>query len=155
MGELLKKFRRTKTVTLTVDIVGPYAAGDAVDGLQEITNFLRGADQSGFIEQVVVIDADNQSAGLDLFVFQESVTGGTDQAAYDPGEAEIKNCVGVISVVAGDYASTVNRGVATVKPNFHMQLNSSRSLFFQVVARTTPTFTGADNLQIKFIVNQD
>lgn len=154
MGELIKKFRRVKTQVLTVD-TSAYTAGDAVDGLKTLTEALRGADQAGVIEQVVVADQDGQEAALDIFIFDSEVTGGTDNAAYAPLEAELKACLGVISVTAADYAATGNGSVATVNPSFSLQLESSQSLFFQVVTRGTPTYAGTDNLQVKFVINQD
>ena len=154
MGELLKIFRRTFTVTPVVD-TSAYAAGDAIDVLQSIDDAVRSADQAGIIEQISIVDASGQDAALDLVLYTSVVTDGVDNAAYDPSEADLKESVGAVSILATDYSSLVNNSVATVQPNFHMQFNATTTLRFQIVSRGTPTYAGADDLQIRFVIKQD
>lgn len=154
MGEQIKIFRRNFVVTPTVD-TSIYAAGDAIDGLQSVTEAVRSADQAGIIEQVSIVDASGQDSALDLVFYQSVVTGGTDNAAYNPSEANLKESVGAISIAVADYSSFVNNSVATVKPSFHMQFEDTRTLRFQIVSRGTPTYAGADDLQIRFVIKQD
>lgn len=149
-----KVYRRTFTVNPTVD-TNVYAAGDAIDVLQSVAEALRGADQSGIIEQVNVVDASGQDAELDLIFYRASVTDGTDNAAYAPSEAELKESAGVIKIVLGDYAAFGTPSVATVNPNLHLQFEGSKILRFQIVSRGTPTYAGADDLQIQFVIKQD
>lgn len=154
MGESIKTYRRTFTVTPTVD-TSAYATGDAIDVLQTIADFLRGADQAGIIEQISIVDASGQDAPLDLIFYQSTVTGGTDNAAYDPSEADLKESAGHVSIVAADYSTFANNSVATVTPNFQLQFEDTTSLRFQIVSRGTPTYAGADDLQIRLVIKQD
>ncbi len=154
MGEQLKVFRRTFTITPTVD-TSAYGAGDAVDVLQSIIDAVRGADQAGIIEQVSVVDASGQDAPLDLIFYQSAVTDGTDNAAYDPSETDLKEVVGHISILAADYSTLANNSVATVDSNLQLQFENTTTLRFQIVSRGTPTYAGADDLQIRLVIKQD
>lgn len=159
MGESIKKYRRTKVLKSPNFVVSTsaYAAGDAVSTLQTVESAFRTADQAGVIEQIVVIDLDGQDADLDLFLYEPSddVTGGTDNAAYAPSDDELGQCVGILSVVSADYKAAGSSSVATVDSNLNLQMDKSQNLAVQVVARSAPTYSASDNLQIKLIINQD
>jgi len=154
VGEAIKVYRKTFTVTPTVD-TSIYAAGDAVDGLQSIIDVGRSADQSGVIEQISIVDASGQDAPLDLVFYQSAVTAGTDNVAYDPSEVDLKESVGSVSVLAADYSTLANNSVATVNPNFQFQFETTSTLRFQIVSRGTPTYAGANDLQVRFVIKQD
>lgn len=151
---LRKTYRRevSKTPTISTSI---YASGDAISTIQTLSNILRQSDQSGVLRQVVIADADAQSAALDIVFFASQISGGTDNAAFAPSEADVKESVGHISVAASDYAALGSRSVATVDASLDIQLENSRNLYFQIVSRGTPTYTGTDNLKIRLIFELD
>lgn len=139
----------------TVD-TSAYADGDAIDGLQTLSQALREALLSGRIDTVTVIDQAKQSPALELYFFESQVTGGTDNAAYNPSDANIAECLAVVKVVAGDYNTTSAQAVATVKPDFAVQAASGDgTLYMQIVSGGAPTFGAATELKLRVVISQD
>jgi len=155
VGERIKIDRRIFDITPTVD-TSIYASGDAIDGLQTLTEAVNSADQSGIIEHITLIDGDGQDAALDLLFYEAAVADGTDNAAYAPTLLVLKQSLGTVSILAADYDNYgANGNVATVKPNFFFQMENSQNLFFQIVSRGTPTYAAATNVKLRFIIKAD
>lgn len=155
MGERIKIDRRIFDISPTVD-TGIYAAGDAIDVLQTISDAGNQADQSGIIEQVILVDGAAQDAAIDLIFYEAVVTDGTDNAVYAPSLAELKQSLGTVSILAADYDDYgANGDVATVTPNFFFQMENTRNLFFQMVSRGTPTYSAGTDVQLRFIIKSD
>ena len=110
---------------------------------------------SGIVRNVVVLDEDGEDAAFDIMFFQSLVTGGTDNVAFAPSDADLQESVGVVVVAAADYKAAGTPSVATVETNLHMQLEGSKSLFFQLISRGTPTYTATTDLQLRFVIEQD
>ena len=83
------------------------------------------------------------------------MTGGVDNAAYSPSDAEMKEAVGMVSISAASYVTVGSRAIATVLTDFSFQMNQSENLYFQIVSRGTPTYTAADNLKVRVVLIQD
>jgi len=150
----IKADRRVFVVTPVIS-TGIYASGDAIGPIQSILKAVSSSDQSGIISSFVISDEDGQDAPLDVIIFESSVTGGSDNAAYAPSQAEVNASVGAFSVLAGDYIAAGALSIATVKPAFEFQFDQSTTLFFQLVSRGTPTYSATDSLQLKFVIDQD
>ena len=70
-----------------------YATGDSLG-----TNLtVSGLPEHGIIRGVTVVDRADQDVNID-FVFSQSSLTVTDNAAFDPTDAELENVVGVIQV---------------------------------------------------------
>jgi len=132
-----------------------YGSGDAIGVLQSLAGAVSGSKQSGTLENLVVVDIDNQSAPIDVFLFQSSVTGGVDNAAYAPSDAEILECVGVVEVDALDYITVGASSVATIPVDLGFQLDSSTTVYAQIVSRGTPTYGAANSLRFNFVISAD
>lgn len=149
-----KIYRRTFDLTATVG-TAVYADGDAIGALHTITEAGREADQSGVLEQIILLDEAGQDGAIDLFFYRSAVTGGTDNAAYAPTDAVLADCVGIVSIAAADYKAAGTPSVATVTVNLPFQLENTRNLFFQIVSRGTPDYVAATDLKFRFVIKSD
>ena len=154
MGEARKLYRREFLVTPALSL-SAYSSGDAIAGLTTLSQAVRSADQSGLVEQLIIEDADAQSAAMDVLLFESAVAAGTDNAAYALSKPDMKKLVGLIRVQAADYVIVGARSIARVSPAIHIQMNASQHLFAQIVSRGTPTYTASDSLQLRLVMNQD
>lgn len=83
-----------------------YAANDALSNATSTTHAVltfsdvgRKNGYTGFIYDVVCVDSGNQSTKpqLELWLFHTAPTAMEDNAAFDPSDAEVLNCVGIFS----------------------------------------------------------
>lgn len=86
---------------------GAYSANDAVGGVMTFP-VGNGPRRSGIIAGATLIDCDAEGAALNLFLFSHNITSVADNAAFDPTDAEMLRCIGVISFGASDYASAAS-----------------------------------------------
>lgn len=143
----------SKSAQPTVDTAA-YAAGDAVGGLLTFAGIARGGGAVVEIVQVVVTDLAKQNAPLDLVLFDRAFTPTTDNTPFDPADADLPNLVGILNVVAADYASFNDNSAAIKKVSVFCKPNTA-DLFGQLVARGTPTYAAATDLQIKLTAIQE
>ena len=131
-----------------------YAAGDAVGGLLEFP-FAGGSDgQGGRIVGAAVVDEGDQAAALKLALFDVTFTATADQAAFDPSDDDMRNCIGIIDFAAADYAGGVNNQIAT-KSNLGMPyVPVGTSLFGQLFTSGTPTYPATNDLTVKLFVEE-
>jgi len=130
-----------------------YASGDAVGGL---LTFANAADTSGgtiTIQTVVIIDEDQELAPLELVLFDRTFTATSDNAAFDPSDADLANIIGVVKI--SDYSNFNDNSVA-VRTGIGLaaKLNGT-DLFGQLVVRSTPTYTATDDITVIVEVVQD
>lgn len=85
-----------------------YTANDAISASDD-THFVfevgtRGS-LSGVILTATLFSSANQSTKLDteLFLFRSTITDMEDNVAFDPSDAELKTCIGVIKFNSGDW----------------------------------------------------
>ncbi len=130
---------------------GIYSANDAVGGLLTFAgiapNFGGG---SCILESVVILDEAKQSIAIDLVLFSETFTAAADNAIFSPSDADLLNCLGVISLAAGDYAAFEDTSLATVR-NLGLPIKltgASGSLFGQLVTRGTPTYAATTDIEV-------
>jgi hypothetical protein len=86
--------------------------GDALGGRLTFSNAVSGTRKSGLITGVTLVDLASQGTATDLVLYSVPVTGGTNNSAYDPTDAEVMRCVGVVHIVAGDYSAFNDNSVA-------------------------------------------
>ena len=147
----LKVVRLQVTPTISTSI---YAAKEAIGGLYTFAGAVRSSGGSGRIVAIQIHDKDQEKAGVDLVFFDRTFTAPTDNAVFDPTDAELATVVGVVSVVAGHYADFNDNSVAHVAVDLPFVLNGT-DLFAGVVARGTPTYGTTSDITISLTIEQD
>jgi len=147
-------------VTVTPAITaGAYTAGDALGGLLTFASVVRSAGGCGEIVKVTIIDNAKQSAPIDLVLFDRTFTPTADNAAFDPSDADLQNCLGYISVAATDYSEFNDNGVATKASGLQMPFEyelaaGGSSLFGQMVIRIGDTYAATNDITVKITVRR-
>lgn len=148
-----KRVRVAVTPTISTSI---YAAKDAVGGIMSFTSAVRASGGSGLLRQVTILDKGQQMAGLDLVLFTATIAGTvTDNAAFDPTDADLANIVGHVTFTATtDYKDFNDNSVSskTVEIPF---LCAATTLFGALVARGTPTYVSTSDLTVTLTIDQD
>ena len=128
-------------VTLTID-TGIYASGDALGTATQFSNI----PEHGVIMSVMVIDRADQGINLDVVLFKAAFTGTADQAAFNPSDADLQNCLGSILVDTWGNFSTNQVGI--VRNLGFPYWAPAGILYFQCVTRGTPTYAATDDLRV-------
>lgn len=136
-----------------------YATGELIGGKLTLTGAARVSGGSGSIETLTLVDQAKQALACDIVFFEAdpSATTFTDQAAFDPADADLLNVCGVVSIVVADYASFNDNCVAT-KANIGIAfgpLSTGTSIYAAIVARGAHDFAAATDLQLKVKFLQD
>lgn len=119
-------------------------------------------DLSSILQSLVVYDSTGQSSALDLFFFNQALTGTyVDTVAFAPTAADMLNCIGVVNVAGADYiAAGASKSIAAAKNEANLGRviksaassvggkNSISVISVIAVCRGTPTYTGP--LQFRF-----
>ena len=134
------------TPTLDTNI---YASGDHMGTLMT----LQGVGEAGAgcrLDKVVIVDAAKQSAAFKILLFNAAPTiTSVDNAAADISDAEMAaKCIGVVSVVAGDYTALNVNSVADTTYNKVIK-SPGATLYALCVSAGTPTYAAA-SLTFKF-----
>lgn len=143
------RLQQTPTVSTTA-----YAAKDAVGGLMTFANAARSSGGTCRLEAVQVVDKSQQQGPMDLILFDRSITAPTDNAAFDPTDAELLNVVGVVPFGAGHYADLNDNSVAHVPAGIPMVLNGT-DLFGVLVARTAFTLVSTSDITVTLTLVRD
>lgn len=134
----------TPFVNLGVE-TGIYASGDALGEQQSVR-----LPEHCLLQTVVVVDRDKEDVGFDIVLYGRAPGGTTDNAAYDPTDDELENCLGTVTV--SGYKDFNDNAVATmVSVGISLWLPEG-VLYFQAVSRGTPTYTATSDLRVRFVV---
>lgn len=135
-------------VTPTIS-TSAYQAKDAIGGVMTFANAARLSAGGGIVESLVIVDKDQELAAMDLVLLSATVAGTTtDNAAWDPTDADLANVVGVIPILSGDYADFNDNSVASRSGIGMAYTCASTSLFGVLVARSAPTYTGTSDISV-------
>ena len=146
----IKDIAQTPTIT-----TGIYSAADAVGGLLTFIQAASIYKGNAKITKVVIIDDGNQDANLILHIFDRTFTPDADNAAWDPSDADMQNCIGHIEIPAANYMAGANNSQATVEVDFPFDLiDGGSSLFAQLECVGTPTYTATDDITVKITVER-
>lgn len=151
---------RIRKITVTPTITaGAYSAGDALGGKLEFENAASVYQQSGIIRNVIITDKGKQSALVNLFLFNRDFTPTADNAAFTISDADLLNCIGVINIVAANWFLAADNAVATptaLIPSFYFKLQDpgDSSLYGQLVAVGTPTYTSTSDLAVTLVIER-
>jgi hypothetical protein len=152
-----KWFQWTKDVVQTPTITaGAYSANDAVGGKLTF-DVLGGQYIGGIVKTIVITDKEKQDAEFDLILFNQDFTPTADNAAFDPSDTDLLNCIGLANIASTDYLTFVDNSAA-IKGGLSISIKSEDSdgkIYGQLVTRGTPTYTSTSDLQVRLIVELD
>lgn len=133
---------QTPTVT-----AGAYSAGDAVGGLLTFANAARESGAGGVIKDVLILDDAGQSVEMELWLFSETFTAMSDNAAWAPSEADLRKLVAIVSTADGAWFAAGTPSAARVECSQRYDC-AATSLFGQLVTRGTPTYAATDDVTV-------
>lgn len=153
---------KTGVISVTPTITaGIYSAGDALGGLLTFSSSLYFRHETGVILTATLIDKAKQDSATDLVLFNQTFSATSDNDAFDPSDADLLNCLGVINIGASDYADFNDSSIATVR-NIGLivgtegqTLSTDQTLYGQLVTRGTPTYTTTSDVVISIGTLQD
>jgi hypothetical protein len=129
------------------------AAYDTGDALGAVTSFPN-VPEHGTIMSMNLIDLDSESGNytiIKMFLFKTGVTGVADSAALDFTDADLAECLGVISMTDADAERTnvLTANTILTKVNIAMPYWApSGRLYFQLQVTGTPTFTAVSDIKV-------
>lgn len=147
----LNSVRVSQTPTVTA---GAYSANDTVGGLLTFANAARISGGGGVIKSVIFVDDAGQDVALELWLFDQTFTAISDNAAWAVAEASLHNLVAVISSTEGTWRASGTPSVCDVECS-RAYVCAATSLFGQLVTRGTPTFAATDDVTVIIELLQD
>lgn len=141
------------TVQPVVSTTPAYQAKDAVGGKLTFANAARSSGGSITIQTAVVVDRSQQMPVLELVLFDRDFTASSDNAAFDPTDAELAYCVGVIKI--SDY-SDFNDNAVAVRTGIGLTAKlEGTDLYGQLVTRSAPTFVATTDIVVALTIVRD
>lgn len=145
------------SVTPTIDTAA-YTSGDCLGGLMDFANAVRAAGGSGVIQSILVLDKTQaQRAAIDLLFFDRSVTVAGNNAAVAMSDADMANCLGVVSI--GPYNTawpgTPLNSLSTLTNVGLPIVCNGTSLYCQAIVRATPTYVASSDITVILTILQD
>lgn len=141
------------TVQPVVSTTPAYTAKDAVGGKLTFTNAARTSGGSITIQTAVIIDRSQQMPVLELVLFDRDFTASNDNAAFDPTDADLAYCVGVIKI--SDY-SDFNDNAVAVRTGIGLTAKlEGTDLYGQLVTRSAPTFVATTDIVVALTIVRD
>jgi hypothetical protein len=151
----------TKTIAVTPTIsTSAYTSGDQIGGIMTLSNVIRQDSQMNYgnaeLVAVTILDADKQSAAMDIWLFNQSPTvTSTDNAAFAMTAAnQAAQCIGFVSVGASYSAAAAVSTASTANLNLPVQVAgtvaSPTNLYAIAIVRAAPTYTTTTSLQFQF-----
>ena len=146
---------RTVWATLTAAptvTAGAYSASDAIGALMTFTDAVRATGGHAKIHTLTFTELGITANVINLWLFSDSIAAIADNAAFDPSDAEMFTCVGVIPLVAADYLIATDNQAITME-NVGLVYNcTGTSLYGQFEAVGTPTFAGTADVKVRMQV---
>lgn len=141
------------TVQPVVSTTPAYTAKDAVGGKLTFTNAARTSGGSITIQTAVIVDRSQQMPVLELVLFDRDFTASNDNAAFDPTDAELAYCIGVIKI--SDY-SDFNDNAVAVRTGIGLTAKlEGTDLYGQLVTRSAPTFVATTDIVVALTIVRD
>ena len=106
----------SRIVDITVAPVvtaGAYSAKDVVGGLLTFANAASVYRGSGIIRKIVIKNNAGVADLLMVSLFNEAPAVIADNGPFDPTDAEMADCIGIIPIVAADYVIATDNAIAT------------------------------------------
>ena len=144
-------------VTLTLD-TDAYVDGDVLAEVQEVTNALRTDGGSGLLQSIIVIDKSDQGEALDIYLFSENASLGTENSAVSISDDDAEKIMAKIEVGSGDYYDMGGVQVAASSNQQNLALpikvSSGTSIWLGAVSRGTGTYAD-DGIVVRLGIIQD
>lgn len=139
-GDLLPRIELAPTVT-----AGAYSDGDVVGGLLTLTNL--GVVRGALLNKICVVDAANQKAAFDLWIFNAAPTTILDNAAFAPTAADLKKVATRVNFPASAYQTEGSLAHGELDGvNREITSNYGTLYAFIVLAGSTPTYSATSDL---------
>lgn len=138
--------------TPTID-TNAYSAGDIVGTLLTFENAANGGGSK--VLGATILDKAGQKKGLDLVLFNQSVTPANNNAAAAFSAADAAKACGHVSIVTADYSSlAASTNAIATKRDLNMACAGSQNnhLYGVLIAREAATHGAADGLVVKLLV---
>jgi hypothetical protein len=140
-----------------------YTTGKVMGVPTKFANISTEPGALGILESLVLVDKEDVSLGIDIFLFNQLPTSqGADTATFALSAAESVNCLGVVSVASTDYKASSVVGIAT-KANLQLILSplqqtkasaGGRDIYAVAVARASITFSNVGSLWLRLGIRQ-
>lgn len=141
------------TITQTPTVgTAAYVAKDAVGGLLTFANAARVSGGSITVDAVTIVDKSQSMGALDLVLFNVTFTAPTDSSAFDPTDAELLTCVGVVPITT--WYDFNDNSVAHRSGLGLTATLAGTSLFGALVARSGFSLTNGD-IQVMLAITQN
>lgn len=126
-----------------------YASGDLIGGKLTFNAALSDQVNTGELRAVHVFDKSKQSANLLLVLFSSDPTGTTftDQAAFDPADADLDKIVAIISITS--HAAFSDNGVSYAADLARPLKGTSRIMYGALVSAATPTYAAGTDVKVR------
>lgn len=147
---------RCVSATPTVD-TSAYATGDLIGGKLTFSPAAGSSTKgTGYIVSANITDKADQSVDLELVLFRSNptTTTFTDQAAFDPSDADLANVVAVISLPAATTFFTYNDNGVHFLGSLAIPFRGI-TLYGALVSRGTPTFSAASDVTVNLCASVD
>ena len=143
-------FIKTQAIPV-IQVVGAYTAADNVGALLSFP--VAHAPGRLVIKRLDVIDADTEDAELWLHLFTAAPSAGciTDAAAYVPVAADLVIKIVSFHIPAADYDTGASDSIASYELDTAI-IYDGENIFGVVECVATPTYTAADDLTIRLVV---
>lgn len=143
---------RAKVVRVSGSVPGmstsAYAAKDAIGTGTTLASVNRASGKPVVLQSIVLRDVDQTEGQMDLVIFDTALASVTDNAVFDPTDAELLNLLAVVPIVTGDYADFNDNEVAFRGPLGLDLLPTGTDLYVYCVAREAITYASTPALQI-------
>lgn len=143
------------SVTPVVSTTPAYTAKDAVGALMTFSSAVRASGGSCTLVAAQLVDKGQQMKDIELVLFDRTLTAPTDNAIFNPTDAEMATCVGTLYFGAGYYADFSTNSVCAIDSIGLPILLNGTDLFGVLVARGTPTYTATNDLVVILTIAQD
>jgi hypothetical protein len=132
-----------------------YAAGDTLGAVIEFTNAARKSGGTGRITSVVITDISDVIGAMDIFLFGETVTFGTDNSTPSISDTDAAKCQAMISLVS--YVDLGGNHFLAAHNLSIPYVCAATSLFLGAITRTANAVFagGADSLKYSLFVERD
>jgi hypothetical protein len=141
-------------VAFTLD-ASLHASGEVLADTQAMAGAVRVNAGAGRIDEIVILDEDDLGLALDIVFLSANTSIGTESGALGISDADAREILGIVSVVAGDYVDMGGMRVATLRNVGQMIKGAaaSTSCYVALITRATPTPT-AGGLRGRFAIAQ-
>lgn len=146
------------SVIPTLDLAA-YATGDLLFQANKIAKATLNGKGFAYLRSIIVLDAANQKAALDLLFFSEDPGSlGTLNAAIDLSAAQLAKVIALVSIASADYVTlkATTNAVATklIADLLLPAVATSKDIWVAGISRGSPDYTAASDLTFKFMLER-